>query len=476
MLVDYKESDFKNPDTINNYLKIIIELNLSYIETIREPLKIFENSQAVRSIEFIRKNIYLFNKIILPNEYPLVINLYIRILREFKTDLNDYLSFRSIQKNDPCELKASIIFNVLPVLWSLSTRLIQLRNYYTKFKANDLIEALLDYCSDRGLLNNLLRNSQKGFDVIIKSVVGIIYNLCRSEIGYYDLLLNNGASEILEELYETTDLKIPIGLALVHVMKGRKLLSWKYCDSFVKTLIEMIQDGIKTPGSLIKDLLVVDQNGELVEKMHYIETAHGTFQIVELLEALFRFALIDEQKLNIFSELHRTNILTQIIENGSNYERESIFKLLFQLCFHNDVLCSVKNDQKFNDLIVKHSVAIKYCNGFQWFIRAEISNKERKSSEKKKEIILSYAREDRYIYDCVKSFLEKSNYKVLTVGGELESLKRITDEIGAYKCMVLCTTYNYEMNPFCRVVRLFTSEIYIVISRYFLLCLDCNSR
>ena len=69
------------------------------------------------------------------------------------------------------------------------------------------------------------------------------------------------------------------------------------------------------------------------------------------MDSLYSFAVSDDIKYLLYKNFDMRDVLRKIIYNGNKDERESAFKLLYQLCFDYDISTDIKQDTKLYDLI-----------------------------------------------------------------------------------------------------------------------------
>lgn len=141
------------------------------------------------------------------------------------------------------------------------------------------------------------------------------------------------------------------------------------------------------------------------------------------------------------------NILRAIIYNGNKSERESAFKLLYQLCFDDKISTDIKEDTKLYELIQKTENS-KTCKG----ILMIIDSKKETENFQNKYIMISYQRESREICLAIKKELERSGKKVWIdveniAGSSIDSMAKAIEEA---ECVLVCMSEFYKASPNCR--------------------------
>ena len=141
------------------------------------------------------------------------------------------------------------------------------------------------------------------------------------------------------------------------------------------------------------------------------------------------------------------HILRAIIYNGNKDERESAFKLLYQLCFDDKISKDIKEDTKLYDLIQKTENS-KTCKR----ILMVIGNKKETENSQNKYIMISYQRESREICLAIKKELERSGKKVWIDVENIDgsSLYSISKAIEEAECVLVCMSEKYKLSANCR--------------------------
>lgn len=200
--------------------------------------------------------------------------------------------------------------------------------------------------------------------------------------------------------------------------------------------------------------------------IHFSEE-DGTWNIMELLEALYHMSVNDTIKKEIYETYDMKSCLKKLIVKGNDIEKSFSLKLLYQLCFDNEIICDLEKDQEFTAFLLELSklhengLLKKNCDGIIWKIQSFNGSNEEvfsKSSSKnikclKKHIMISYNGESRKTCLAIKEELEKRGFKIWIdveniAGSSLESMAKALEES---LCVLMGMTEKYKMSPNCRL-------------------------
>jgi hypothetical protein len=165
------------------------------------------------------------------------------------------------------------------------------------------------------------------------------------------------------------------------------------------------------------------------------------------MDSLYSFAVSDDIKYLLYKNFDMRDVLRKIIYNGNKSERESAFKLLYQLCFDDKISTDIKEDTKLYELIQKTENS-KTCKG----ILMVIDSKKETENFQNKYIMISYQKKSREICLAIKKELEKSGKKVwIDVenidGSDLYSIAKAIEEA---ECVLVCMSEFYKASANCR--------------------------
>ena len=108
---------------------------------------------------------------------------------------------------------------------------------------------------------------------------------------------------------------------------------------------------------------------------HFLENG---WNIIELLECIYRFSIVDHLKYDIYNFYSLKNHLRVIIYEGNDIEEEFALKLVYQLCFDDRIAEDVYRDIKLKDTVVSlkeygtEENLVKYCTGIILLCRQKL--------------------------------------------------------------------------------------------------------
>jgi len=169
------------------------------------------------------------------------------------------------------------------------------------------------------------------------------------------------------------------------------------------------------------------------------------------MDSLYSFAVSDDIKYLLYKNFDMRDVLRKIIYNGNKSERESAFKLLYQLCFDDKISTDIKEDTKLYDLIQKTENS-KTCKGILMVIDNKFNNKKENKNLQKKHIMISYNSKSREFCLELKKELERSGKKVWIdveniAGSSIDSMAKAIEEA---ECVLVCMSEFYKASPNCR--------------------------
>lgn len=212
--------------------------------------------------------------------------------------------------------------------------------------------------------------------------------------------------------------------------------------------------------------------------MLYISTEKDlSWNLVELLEALYLMSVNDNIKYDIFETNSMRDYLKKLVYNGNEIEKEYSLKLMYQLCFDDQIINDLLKDSPFLAYLTnlsintdkKHSRLIKNCTCIIWMlnkktklddIHLETSHKS-KQAIKQRHIMISYNRESRDICMSIKTELEKLGYKIWIDIADIRgsSLESMASAIEESECVIMGMTEKYKLSSNCRLEAEYTVQL-----------------
>ncbi len=191
------------------------------------------------------------------------------------------------------------------------------------------------------------------------------------------------------------------------------------------------------------------------------------FHLVELQHSLYHLAVNDNIKKEIYEKYSMRECAKSIILKGNEVEKEYTLKLLYQLCFDDEVAKNIaknlENDLKalIKDPNLKRKNIKKYCKGIFWMTRDEETRNSSKLALTKinqeptalKHLMISYNRDSRDLCLSIKSELEKLGYKIWIDIEDIHgsSLESMANAIEQSACVLMCMTEKYKLSSNCRL-------------------------
>lgn len=175
----------------------------------------------------------------------------------------------------------------------------------------------------------------------------------------------------------------------------------------------------------------------------------------------------DTLKKEMYETYNMKSCLKKLIIKGNVTEKSFGTKLLYQLCFDQNIINDLEKDTEFIDYLKNlsnenlNSLLKKSCDGILWKLQNfeecgkdnKIKNNLKKIENNNKHIMISYNGESRQICLSIKSELEKLGFKVWIdveniAGSSLESM---ADAIEKSFCILMGMTEKYKMSANCRL-------------------------
>ena len=262
-------------------------------------------------------------------------------------------------------------------------------------------------------------------------------------------------------------------------------------------------DSIKTKEHLIRIKIHIDATSAVEAACVFINGAYE-YNIVELIEAIYRLSVNDMLKMKLYKEMNLERLLKDVILFGNEYEKEKATKLLWQLCFNDGVMESVSEDFELiaymneflsrKDSALEHEGSKRNIKGILWMndqvkrrkmkrggiyqrnsFRKQIAFKRKKSKQvdlfdenpcgtkiiealsieceeklpnvENMHIMISYNKESRELCLRIKKELEASGHRVWIdvehISGS--SLASMADAVENAKCVLICMTEKYKV-------------------------------
>lgn len=351
------------------------------------------------------------------------------------------------------------------------------------------VDLLLKYLKTESLVNAFIASSKETktstiLSNIVRGSIGCLINMAKcysenkeiwtssSELGNktlmsWLLLLN-------KRLKNVDDCELAICILIASIAEDQELTNSRTTSDFKEVVNQLasIIGAIASrlvPNSETKNRRVKVQirENESAVSVSAITVKNTEWHLVELLNAMYKLAINDQIKQDIYGECKMSQHLKSIIMYGNSVESEYGLLLLWQLCFDQKIANEVKSDSELIERIdsIKKKIAEsknegleKNCDGVLWLLTHNdvIDDRElEKDSEKKeddKHIMISYNRDSRDMCLQIKKELEGLGHKVWIDVERMHgsSLEAMAHAIEQSKCVLVCMTEKYKQSPNCR--------------------------
>ena len=355
--------------------------------------------------------------------------------------------------------------------------------------------------SDQSFTFSLIYSHKKGIKIlfdILKSMVKFLINLVDTDNNVFSLCSNLsyaifnlskvkykfarqwkkiGSLDILFDL--ANQIKEKVYFSKIH-FTFYATISYLFEENEISKLIDL-KSVMKLLADKISEFAVKFNNDEVIRrdfKLHendsttYKIAVDDGWNLIELYECLYRLAVSDSIKYDIYETYSCKDHLRTIIYKGNDIEQEYSLKILSQLCFDSKIMDHVKNDKQLSSLIKelsekkenmledssKNSIVqriTKICSNISWIFldkTIEPINGESNMVNKKGHIMISYNSKSRDTCLTVKKELEKYGHGVwIDVenihGSSLDSMAKAVEQSA---CILMCMTEKYKISANCR--------------------------
>jgi hypothetical protein len=331
-----------------------MELSFKYFLDLKEPHELVKYKRALRSFRFLSEfcvqdsfkqrrdqfeSIYKYSMV----EFFSNLTLYCYPhVKQFVSE-NIYLS-DSGKSNDAqfklLKIKFLLMSYVAKILWNLTEN----KSFRYKFHENKGTQALLAYLNDDELIRNCLRfkldsrwqskndNDSPTGILFLRSLIACFHNLSKiAEMKQAEFKEMN-ATLILLKFAEITEnhssIRLYAYLAITNVVSDTEIETLPQTVIVLKDIIKLIKIGansISTKSDLKRVKIDLD-NGKLDLEATVIIFGLNQFNIIELLEALYKLSVNDKTKPLIYQTFEMNTILKIIIIEGNNLEKVNILQ------------------------------------------------------------------------------------------------------------------------------------------------------
>lgn len=450
---------------------------ISYICYLKEPSKILIDQRALNAFLFSMSNSMDISLTCFMDDdsfIEIISNICTYYYKDFKVYID---TSNSLGDNGfDSVLKAQYIcFRImLCLVHNLSNSSKFFRNKFFEFKGT---QVLFHYINDDDLLIKL-QNFKDGIIQIniLESFIGSLNNLSLIAPNKRDEFDAIQAKQIvikfinlLEDSLVSPRIKTSAYVALVNLITDDEMNSIPDVKIALSTLVDLIiilSDNLKTSKCSRTTIdFQMDDDSSQVSKFERFDIVYTEgLHLAEISTAVYRLAINDTLKKDIYNNLSIRGALVAIITHGNDWEKMFALKLLWQLCFDKEIARKIRDDKEFYELIIKtndensNMYVKKYSQGIIWSIKKlnEVVSKVPTSSldSENKHIMISYNRNSRNLCLRIKVELEKLGHKVWIDVENIHgsTLEAMASAIENSKCVLICMTEDYKQSVYCRAV------------------------
>lgn len=474
-----------------------IEKSVMYLCYIKEPSLILVDKRALNAVKYLRLHSKHRNELQVIFKYITIFPILTNILNYYYKQFKILLSLPDLQNifNGVEVIHVSeyeFMVNLIGSLWSLTNCLKKLCYEFHDHKGT---QAIFNYLSDTELIDKLSKTNIKGKNVSIegfwflRALLGSINNIStiagQRRKDFEDMHATSLILDLLEKLKSDTRMRIQLNLALANIVNDHEIETLPDIKAAIKMLVNLIKECATALSSgknnlILRRAIDIEEEEEIVTVEIY-QLQEG-YHIYELINGLYKLAINDTIKYQIYEDYKMKDYLEMIIFNGNDIEKAIALKLLWQLCFDKRVAAFVHQNSKLHEYIKKilnknqigNLDVKKYCEGILWSLgHSENSKKNNENFKESAEfdlnkltdktlthnqhIMISYNAESRKLCTEIKLLLERNNHKVWidieNIHGS--SLEAMATAVEQSKCVLICMTEKYKLSPNCRAVSSF---------------------
>ena len=466
-----KNSNKSSPArTEKKEIKWTLETSFICVENLKEPEKIFNDPTGVKSIFYINKTVAFTNE----NNRLDTLNLHcqshnftqliIKQLHYMYSLVAENLTTENISKNDKT---FQFTHKCLEIVRHFTNYSMLFRNEF--YELNGL-NVLWKFINNDTLLDLYMKiNAAQNVTFIhlnrlVRGTLGILFNLSREydnfsfkwkELNAFEVIFN-----LSEKIKRINDNQLTVYMLLASIASDDEIDKFEDLRLVIPEIVAIINKCTKCLKS-DKNLerVKVQLDGELKEIVRI--NLSRSWNLVELLYALYHMGVNDSLKHEIYVKYRMSEQLNTIIFYGNQIEMEYSLKLLWQLCFDEQVAQQVLANNELYDRIcslalnstVSNSKIRSNCKGIMWLLSSHEKSAELVvDTDERKHVMISYNKYSRDLCLTIKSHLETFGVKIWIDidnihGSSLESMARAVENS---ICVLMCMTENYKQSTNCR--------------------------
>ena len=339
------------------------------------------------------------------------------------------------------------------------------RNFRLKLLDIDILKVLVKFISNETFLKNFHSVRPYRFLLLNFGVLTIeveSYKSNWSELNAVDIFLNI--------LKNHTEFKKDICGIILNVADDNQIGFISEMPDIISLYTRSLARGanlIQNEGILVRQKRDIFYEEEQITKQHdiccipYEDDENITESLVGILRTLYRVAVNNKIKYDLFVKYNVKDQLRVIILKGNDIESSYGLKLLGQLAFDPQVLEIVSKDSELIQFVEatlnNPNTTIKAtrtsCQQIIWSInQTKKKVKEEKKTNHLSQVMISYNSASRDVCMRIKNKLEESGFKVWIDINEIHggSLESMANAIETSECILMCVTEKYRQSLNCQ--------------------------
>jgi hypothetical protein len=411
-----------------------LQLSLKYFNELGDISKIVHDKRALNSMLFMtslakqfkeaRFDYRLFKEY---NIEEITVGILYYCMNDAKLFVDEYAyleanreELKNARQYDDLKVKFLFVYRLMHVLYKITDKSKQFR-YGFHEKSGTMVT--MDYLTDDKFVLNLMRfklsknkeaysaaNCEEPFDTglfLLRYFIDTIRNLTKiADNTKKEWNQMNATAKLLHlaELVASNPAhRLSNYVAITNVVNDLEIETLPNTQLIIKDIVYLIKMGADLLKDIAKKPFIKRNKVELNEDKDYSEVLIVTcddyeFNIVELLEAVYKIAMNDTIKFNIYNNQEINQSVKTIILKGNSIEKEYATKLLWQLCFDCRVCEKVNQDEEllmfFQELSKSHAngdtLLRKNIKGILW-----LNSQYNKIVQNQQEISAYTAAEDK---------------------------------------------------------------------------------
>jgi hypothetical protein len=348
-----------------------IQTNLDKLDTYFKYLHSVKNPEAILNDQFCSEIIDYFNEL----TYTDILRVCLLKVNpcdkyQFHFILTDLLRFgfsicvEYVKDPDQASEFQKSVFKNVAALFNLSWYIADMSTqFYCRFRHANGLQVLKCYISSGEFIEKCIKHKsrfevKRGKRFILKSIMHTFHSITRDtstthaeweKMGMIELLKNT--KEFFSEVDE--DLRVATLLTWVNVASEDIIEKYDFSRfQLPLTLVEHLNKALKaivTKENLYRGKIYMDDSTvkEAAIVIVDLENMNFEYNIVDLLEAMYKMSINDNVKTRLYNEFEVKVVLKGIITYGNDFEREHASKCLWQLCFDETIMSEVAQDNEF---------------------------------------------------------------------------------------------------------------------------------